>query len=55
MSRWDGLNNERCGMRGCGKKWDGVWCGGMGRKEHSEMALAILQGWEMRNILRRCI
>ncbi len=37
VSRWDGLkNNERCGMRGAWK-WGGVWCGGMGEKEHHEM------------------
>ncbi len=35
VSRWDGLNNESVYERVW--KWGGVWCGGMGEKEHSEM------------------
>ena len=39
VSRWDGLSNvsvyESCGTRVW--KWGGVWCGGMGEKEHPEM------------------
>ncbi len=57
VSRLDGLNNEsvygRCGMRGCGS---GVECGVVEWLKRSTLRwFDILKGWEMRNLLRRCI
>ncbi len=42
VSRWAGLNNE-CAYEMWHErkwKWGGVWCEGMGEKEHSEMVWA---------------